>query len=63
MTRAIHDKPRITRPTVLDLQDEWASLTAELGVTSDPGEARLIRERIAEIEAEAARLIESESKP
>jgi len=62
-TRAIHTRPRPDRPTVAQLQDEWAALTAELGITTDPGEQRLIRDRIEHIEAEAARLIESEAKP
>jgi len=61
--KAIHDRPRLTEPTVASLTDEWSALTAELGITTDPGEQRLIRDRIEHIEAEAARLIESEAKP
>jgi len=62
MTRAIHHGPRPTTPTTASLTDEWASLTAELGVTSDPGEQRLIRQLIEQVEAEAARLIERKAE-
>jgi len=56
--KAIHHRPRLTTPTVAQLQDTWTELHTELSITPDPGEAALIRQRIAEVEAEAARLIE-----
>jgi len=62
-TRAIHHRPRLTTPTVAQLQDTWTELHTELSITPDPGEARLIRERIEQVEQQAARLIESEAKP
>jgi len=56
--KAIHHRPRPDTPTTASLTDEWASLTAELGTTTDPGEQRLIRERIEQVEAEAARRLD-----
>jgi len=59
-TRAIHHRPRLTTPTVAQLQDTWTELHTELSITPDPGEARLIRQRIEQVERRAADLIERE---
>jgi len=60
--KAIHTRPRPDPPTVASLQDQWAELVVELGTTTDPGEQRLIRQLITDVEQQAAQLIERKAE-